>query len=57
MATIPTPVLRHQLPGDIPEWGNCQFSFDPEDRDYDWLGCMTTCRHVMARRTSIAVKN
>ena len=37
MATIPTPVLRHQLPGDIPEWGNCRFSFDPEDSNYDWL--------------------
>ena len=37
MATIPQAVLRHQLPGDIPEWGNCQFSFDPMDREYDWL--------------------
>jgi hypothetical protein len=37
MATIPLAVLRHQLPGDIPEWGNCQFSFDPEDGNYDWL--------------------
>lgn len=37
MATIPQAVLRHQLPGNIPEWGNCQYSFDPEDSDYDWL--------------------
>ncbi len=37
MATIPTAVLRHQLPGDIPEWGNCHFSFDPEETHYDWL--------------------
>lgn len=37
MATIPQAVLRHQLPGDIPEWGKCHFSFDPEDTNYDWL--------------------
>lgn len=37
MATIPQDVLRHQLPDAAPEWGNCRFSFDPADRDYDWL--------------------
>ncbi|MGB5541473.1 MAG: glycosyltransferase family 10 [Gammaproteobacteria bacterium] len=29
--------FMHQFPGGIPAWGNCQFSFAPEDRDYDWL--------------------
>lgn len=37
MTTIPSGVLRRQLPDETPEWGNCRFSLDPEDRDYDWL--------------------
>lgn len=37
MATIPQIIFYHQLPGGVPEWGNCRFSFDPNDRDYDWL--------------------
>lgn len=37
MTTIPSGVLRRQLPDEAPEWGNCRFSLDPEDRDYDWL--------------------
>jgi len=37
MATIPSDVLRRQLPDEAPEWGNCRFSFAPADRDYDWL--------------------
>lgn len=27
----------HQFPGNEPRWRNCQFSFDPEDSEYDWL--------------------
>lgn len=27
----------HQLPAGVPVWGNCRFSFDPADREYDWL--------------------
>lgn len=26
-----------QFPGKIPEWGNCQFSFDVDLDEYDWL--------------------
>jgi len=37
MATIPRAVLQRQLPDGIPEWGNCRFSFDPDDSHYDWL--------------------
>jgi hypothetical protein len=37
MATIPTPIFLHQLPDGEPAWGACRFSFDPEDRRYDWL--------------------
>jgi len=29
--------FMHQFPGGVPAWGNCHFSFVPEDRDYDWL--------------------
>jgi len=34
---IPERYFMHQLPGGTPVWGNCRFSFDPADRDYDWL--------------------
>ena len=27
----------HQLPDDQPAWGDCRFSFDPADDQYDWL--------------------
>lgn len=37
MTTIPRAVLQRQLPGEMTEWGNCRFSLDPADRDYDWL--------------------
>jgi hypothetical protein len=37
MTTIPTSVFAHQAPGGLLTWGNCRFSFDPNDRDYDWL--------------------
>lgn len=37
MTTIPTRIFLHQVPGGVPAWGRCHFSFDPSDRDYDWL--------------------
>jgi hypothetical protein len=37
MTTIPQAVLQRQLPGEMSEWGNCRFSFDPNDGHYDWL--------------------
>ena len=37
LTTIPLRFFEHQLPGGKPSWGNCHFSFDPEDRNYDWL--------------------
>lgn len=30
-------IWRRQLPDKEPIWGNCEFIFDPEERDYDWL--------------------
>lgn len=28
---------RRQLPDLAPQWGECEFTFDPHARDYDWL--------------------
>ena len=30
-------VLHHRFPSGIPIWGRCQFIFDNDARDYDWL--------------------
>lgn len=30
-------VWSRQLPGAQDRWGRCVFTFDPDDRDYDWL--------------------
>jgi hypothetical protein len=37
LSPIPQRYFLHQLPEGNPVWGNCRFSFDAEDRDYDWL--------------------
>jgi hypothetical protein len=37
LSPIPDKYFLHQLPQGNPEWGHCRFSFDPEDRHYDWL--------------------
>ena len=37
LTPVPQRYFMHQLPGMQPTWGGCQFSFDPADRDYDWL--------------------
>lgn len=37
LSPIPQRYFLHQLPDGNPEWGNCRFSFDPDDREYDWL--------------------
>ncbi len=37
ISPIPQRYFLHQLPEGNPAWGNCRFSFDPEDRNYDWL--------------------
>jgi hypothetical protein len=34
---VPAAHWRHQLPDDEPQWGNCLFLFDQNERDYDWL--------------------
>lgn len=37
LSPIPQRWFLHQLPSGNPKWGNCVFSFDPANHDYDWL--------------------
>lgn len=37
LSTIPQRYFLHQVPDGNPQWGNCRFSFNPKDREYDWL--------------------
>lgn len=37
LSTIPRRYFLHQVPDGNLQWGNCHFSFDPKDREYDWL--------------------
>lgn len=37
LSPIPDKYFLHQLPHGNPQWGRCHFSFDPENRHYDWL--------------------
>ncbi|MDX1697897.1 MAG: hypothetical protein R3308_06385, partial [Thiohalobacterales bacterium] len=37
VSPLPAHYFRHQLPDDAPVWDNCLFSFDPDERNYDWL--------------------
>ncbi len=32
-----TSALGRQLPGSANQWGDCRFTFDPDERRYDWL--------------------
>ena len=37
LTPIPQRYFMHQFSGGEPVWAGCRFSFDPLDRDYDWL--------------------
>lgn len=37
MARPENRIWRHQLPDEAPIWGACEFIFDHEEREYDWL--------------------
>lgn len=37
LSPLPTRYFLRYFPGGKPVWGRCHFSFDPEDRAYDWL--------------------
>lgn len=37
ISPLPERFFKRMLPQANPTWGHCMFSFDPSDRDYDWL--------------------
>ena len=37
LSTLPDAIWRHQFPHDVPVWGGCEFLFERDARDYDWL--------------------
>ena len=37
LSSLPAAVWLHQLPHHEPVWGNCEFVFDRDAREYDWL--------------------
>jgi len=37
MARPEARIWRHQLPDSSPTWGGCEFIFDSQERNYDWL--------------------
>lgn len=37
LSRCPSSTWLRQLPTGHSTWGNCQFLFDPDERDYDWL--------------------
>ena len=37
LSSLPAAVWLHQLPHNEPVWGNCEFVFDRDAREYDWL--------------------
>ncbi|MBS0311209.1 MAG: hypothetical protein JSR88_07745, partial [Proteobacteria bacterium] len=37
ISSTPTSTWLHQFPHNEPVWGECEFIFEREARDYDWL--------------------
>lgn len=37
ISSTPTSTWLHQFPHNEPVWGECEFVFEREARDYDWL--------------------
>lgn len=37
ISSTPVPIWLHQFPHNEPVWGECEFVFEREARDYDWL--------------------
>lgn len=37
LSSLPAAIWLHQFPHNEPVWGNCEFIFEREVRDYDWL--------------------
>mgnify|MGYP000008681278 FL=1 len=37
LSTLPDAIWLHQFPHNVPVWGACEFLFERDARDYDWL--------------------
>ncbi len=37
LTSLPAAILMHQFPHNEPVWGECEFVFERDARDYDWL--------------------
>ena len=37
LSKLPDAIWLHQFPHDVPVWGACEFVFERDARDYDWL--------------------
>jgi hypothetical protein len=37
LSSLPEAVWKHQFPHNVPRWGDCEFVFERDARDYDWL--------------------
>lgn len=37
LGTLPDAIWLHQFPHNVPMWGACEFIFERDARDYDWL--------------------
>lgn len=37
LSSLPAAILLHQFPHNEPVWGDCEFVFERDARDYDWL--------------------
>ncbi len=37
LSSLPAAIWIHQFPHNEPVWGNCEFTFERDARDYDWL--------------------
>ncbi|MBI3432342.1 MAG: hypothetical protein HY018_09060 [Hydrogenophilales bacterium] len=37
LSSLPAAILLHQFPHNEPLWGECEFVFERDARDYDWL--------------------
>ena len=52
---LPT-TLRRQLPDGVPQWGDCEFVFDREATEYDWLVVYDDLPARLGERKKISIE-
>lgn len=57
MARPEARIWRHQLPDEAPVWSNCEFIFDSEERNYDWLVVYDDLPPAENERRSLRTEN